>query len=123
MLRKILARFSAQSDRDTLAAILADDDNREFFLGAKEIKPPTDKDIERDIRRLVRYSESADYAVFAKVAWADVTRHMDRLTNERTTADEAAFSRGALAATLKILRESYNARTMLRMADESRKTA
>lgn len=103
-------RFWARSNKPTLSDILSSGDNREFLLGVIRQAPPTEEQMKRDTARVIQYSQTEDYAVWAKNAWARVTEHIDHLMDAKTSSDQAAFHRGALAATVTLLRESYKAR-------------
>lgn len=101
---------SRNDNNETLAAILARQENKESLLGVKFEVPPTQERVRRDVDRVLRYSQSGDYEIWAKEAWSSVLESIDKLIDQNTTETQVDFHRGALAQTMKLLQVSYKAR-------------
>ncbi len=118
MLKRLLIRLLAPSlngqANGLLAGILSDADNKETFLGVKRPLALTpNQELERlkgDVEKVIRYSNSQDYAVWVKEAWSDVLRLVDQIADPKTSKDQVDFCRGALSTTLNLIRISYKAR-------------
>lgn len=107
----------------TLAEILSSDKNREYLLGVLNSVPPTKDEVERDIEKVRKYSDSQDYEVWAKEAWAKVIDCVDKLMDDELKEREVDFFRGKLAATMDLLRVSYMARENQKRIIEEKKMA
>lgn len=93
-----------------LAELLSKQNNQKDFLGVSPTSMPGSDELLSDAAKLVKYSFSDDYKVFAKEAWARVLLELDKVLDPRTPVDQLQNSRGALRATLDLLRLSYQAR-------------
>jgi hypothetical protein len=93
-----------------LAELLSKQKNQEDFLGVSPSAMPQPNELLSDAAKLLKYSYSDDYKVFAKEAWARVLMELDKVLDPRTPVDQLQNARGALRATLDLLRLSYQAR-------------
>jgi hypothetical protein len=107
---------------DDLAKFLAQPRNAEEFLGVLPVELPTPAKIQADAAKMVKYSHSTDYAIFAKECWARVLAHHDAILDEKTPADRLSYHRGALKATLDLLRLSYQARQTLEVLEKEQQS-
>jgi hypothetical protein len=96
-----------------LAELLAHSDNRESFLGVKDVNLPTAQQIQQKAAQLARYSESKDYLVYVEETWGRILNHLDTILNDRTTYEQVQYHRGALKEALDLLRVSYQARNIV----------
>jgi hypothetical protein len=102
---------------DELAKLLGDSRNVEMFLGVKDPIIPTQEDIRRDAAKLVRYSTTADYKVFADEVFSRVLAHLDVMMDERATKERVDYHRGAAKEALDLLRLSYQAKSSMQAYD------
>ena len=109
------------SPKDTLSEILSDKSNRETLLGVLNAAPPTKEQIERDAARVVNYSNTTDYSIFAKEAWSEVLKSIDKLMSDKLSQNDVDFYRGQLSATINLLRISYLARNAKEKLEKERK--
>ncbi len=94
----------------TLSEILKGEGNQAMLLGAQRIVVDREKESERDAVRVLAYSKSADYAVWAGEVWRSACSCISILTKNNLPDNEAAFYRGMLAQALDDLKISYEAR-------------
>lgn len=112
IINRLKQYFRPAAQGMTLADILSTEASKEELLGMKAPLSPTTEQIIQDANRLINYSHSADYRVWAKEAWSKVLSHIDAVQSSKSTTDEVNFHRGALKATLDLLRVSYQARAV-----------
>lgn len=93
-----------------LGELLGQDSLREEFLGAKLPRQPSPNQLLNDTANYVKYTQSAEYKVWAKEAWAQVLYEFDTILDPKSTVDQVNNARGAARATLDLLRKSYHAR-------------
>lgn len=111
MLKALWTKFLARrSAKYSLASILAEPDNREILLGVKRSVPPSPEKMNEDVGRIIRYSTTEDYSIWAKEAWTTAISCIDQLVNDELDQTKVDFYRGSLATTLDLLRFSYKAR-------------
>lgn len=99
---------------DDLAALLADSRNVETLLGVKAIAMPTPETVKSDAGKLVSYSKSTDYKIFADEAWSRILSHLDVMMDEKASKERVDYHRGACKEALDLLRLSFQARELLR---------
>lgn len=107
MFANLIKRFFAKPEPSVLGEILSYGANREDLLGMAAPVIPTETQIHNDASRIVSYTKSVEYSVWAKEAWSEALSHMDALQNPKATMEEVNFHRGALRSTLNLLRISY----------------
>ena len=113
MLNKLFkALWGRESNKELLGDILLRWQNRENLLGVQRIDSVSPEQIRSDIDKLINYSNSTDYIVYAQKIWADVLDSMDRLAKSDTKGEAIDFYRGRMSAALDHLRISYQARSM-----------
>jgi hypothetical protein len=105
--------FNRQSNAEMLKDILASTGNRETLLGVKNVLPPTEDQITRDAGRVLQYSRSQDYAVFAQEAWAEILMSLDKISSSKASDREIDFYRGRFVAFCDVLRISHRARSVV----------
>lgn len=96
----------------TLADILSNPDNRESMLGVQRAMNPSPEMQKADADKVIHYSVSSEYKIWAEEAWVQVINCIDELTDPDLSATEVDFYRGALKQTFELLRISYKARSM-----------
>ncbi len=107
---KLLTRFWAKFRRpSSLADLLKDKSLRESLLGVDRINAWLGDKAESDAAKILNYSRSEDYKVYAEELWRTVITYVKDLTKEDLKTDEVHFLRGCLSATLDDLRISYKA--------------
>lgn len=113
MFRAIKQMFGIDNTAAMLARFLAESPNREELLGMKPVALPTPDGIKRDAAKLVKYSNSSDYKVFADEAWGRIVGHLDKILDDRSSDEMRRYYCGAVKATLDLLRVSYVARNIV----------
>lgn len=115
ILTKFLELFKSpvNSNRETLREILESPMNRETLLGVQRIQPPKPEKIKGDLDKVISYSRTTDYEIFASEIWHEVQECIDKITDKSITSSQVDFYRGALSQTLKILRISFKARNIV----------
>lgn len=97
------------SPKGTLAEILSDSFNQEFFLGVRRDAPPSPNKMNQDVDRVIQYARTEDYAIWAQEAWSYVLDCVDKLSDPALESWKVDFYRGGLARTIETLRISYKA--------------
>lgn len=106
---KLLTKFLAHFKKDTLSKLLKDRSLREQFLSVDRPRSLSEDKQESDASKLINYSRSEDYKVYAEELWQTVIMYVKDLTKEDLKTEEMHFIRGCLSATLDDLRISYKA--------------
>ena len=115
MFENLKAFFTPKSDHLNLADLLSSVPMQEDLLGVKPVVMPTTEKIKTDTNRLIAYSHSEDYQMFAKELWARVLASLDVIQDEKATAEKIQYHRAVLKTNLDALRVSYQAREMLKL--------
>ncbi len=120
-MKTILIKFLALFRRkeDVLARLIKDARLRESFLGVDRTRPETDGKKRMDANRILNYSRSEDYGVYAEEMWREVLSCVKKLTDPGKDTDEMNYYRGRLAATLDALQISYGAFQFLERPPEN----
>lgn len=108
ILTKFLARFN-RKNAGLLTELIKDASLRETLLGVQRMRPLTDEKTLRDASRVINFSRSEDYSVFAEELWGTAVFYVKCLTDINLKPEEVGFYRGCLSATLDDLRISYKA--------------
>ncbi len=108
---------------EDLAQLLADARNVESFLGVKELQMPTPADIKNDAARMVNYSKSTDYKMFADEVWSHILDHLDVMMDEKASKERVDYHRGACKEALDLLRLSFQARSLLKAETDREQSA
>lgn len=98
---------------EQLRDLLGNQNNLETFLGVKAMAMPTQEAQKADAARLVNYSKSTDYKIFADEVYARVLSHLDVMMDEKASKERVDFHRGAAKEALDLLRLSFQARSVL----------
>lgn len=117
-MRILSTLFRRKRPSDDLAKLLADSRNVESLLGVREVVMPSQDDMHRDASRLVGYSRSEDYKIFADEAWSRVLTHLDVMMDKKASKEHVDYHRGACKEALDLLRLSYQARAVLKAEAE-----
>lgn len=112
-IRNLIRSWAGQSNSKFISEILASNENKEIFLGVSRRLIPSKKEIDLDLERAARYSQSDDYAVWAKEAWSNVLDSIDKLCQDNLTDRQVDFYRGILKQTIKMLSVSHRARNLI----------
>lgn len=124
MLRNLVIKmWGLNKPSDELARLLQYPRNQEEFLGVSATELPDPDKIINDSSKLVAYSQTTDYKVFAKEAWARVLSSLDVMLDDRTSVDRLHYHRGAIRATLDLLRLSYQARSVRDQLEQEKAVA
>lgn len=110
--RLFKALWGKESNKDLLGDILSHWQNRENLLGVQRVAPVSPEQIRSDVEKIISYSTTSDYLVYAEKVWTDVLDCMDKLSRPDTKGEAVDFYRGKLNASLEHLRVSYQARSM-----------
>ncbi len=89
--------------------LLKDQSMREMLIGVDRKPPRNDAKTEQNAARVLNYSKSEDYQIFAKELWDTAISYVNVLTDDNLKTEDVNFYRGCLAATLDDLRISYRA--------------
>jgi hypothetical protein len=96
-----------------LRNLLADPDVAAQLLGTRESRLKSDEDLTSEAAKVLRYSNSSDYKVFAGKSWERLLLHMDAILNANSSQDRVSYHRGAINEVLYLLRLSHEAREVL----------
>lgn len=103
--------FKKRDQFQMIARILSDASNREMLMGVKRHPPMTPEQyaerVTSDVNHVVRHSETDDYAVWAKEAWAQFLFGLEKVLDEKTDPQKVEFYRGGMTKIIDLLAISY----------------
>jgi hypothetical protein len=114
---------SSSKHIEQLKDLLGNQSNVESFLGVKDPVIPDQERIRVDAAKIVHYSRSGDYKIFADEIWSRVLSHLDVMMDEKASKERVDYHRGAIKEALDLLRLSYQARSLVKAESEREQSA